>query len=170
MASLSCINRADRTEFVAMLGGVFEHSPWVVDEAYAARPFAGLDALHGAMMAVVEAAPRARRLALLNAHPDLGARAEVVPDLTPDSLNEQMSAGLTRLDPEEFAWFARCNRDYRERFGFPFIIAVRQHTKAEIIARFEAALVAEPEAELARAIGEIGRITRLRLAGLVGGA
>src|SRR5581483_6957130 len=107
----------DRAGFVGVLGSVFEHAPWVAEAAFAARPFASRDALHGAMMAVVERAAPADQLAFLNAHPELGSRAEVVPDLTADSRAEQMSAGLTRLSPDEAAWFSTHNRAYRARFG-----------------------------------------------------
>jgi 2-oxo-4-hydroxy-4-carboxy-5-ureidoimidazoline decarboxylase len=160
---LAEVNDADRTTFVARLGHVFEHAPWIAEAAHAARPFASRAALHDAMTAVIARAPAAQQVAFLNAHPELGSHAEVVPDLTADSRDEQMSAGLTKLSPDEFAWFAARNRAYRERFGFPFIIAVRRHTKQSIMDAFERRLQATPEAERAQALREIGIITRLRL-------
>jgi 2-oxo-4-hydroxy-4-carboxy-5-ureidoimidazoline decarboxylase len=160
---LAEVNDADRTTFVARLGHVFEHAPWIAEAAHAARPFASRAALHDAMTAVVARAPAARQIDFLNAHPELGSRAEIVPDLTADSRDEQMSAGLTRLSPDEAAWFAARNRVYRERFGFPFIIAVRRHTKQSIMDAFERRLQATQEVERAQALREIGIITRLRL-------
>lgn len=164
---LAEINQADRAGFVRRLGHVFEHAPWVAEAAFEARPFAGLAALHDAMMAAVERAPAAQQIEFLNAHPELGSRAEVVPDLTDDSRDEQMSAGLTRLSADEAAWFRDRNRAYRAKFGFPFIVAVRQHTKNSIMAEFERRLAGAPEQERARALAEIGVITRLRLDGLI---
>jgi 2-oxo-4-hydroxy-4-carboxy-5-ureidoimidazoline decarboxylase len=157
------LNGADRAAFVRALGALFEHAPWVAEAAYDARPFASRAALHAALMAAVERAPEARRIAFLNGHPELGSRAEIVADLTPASRSEQMSAGLTHLSPEEFAWFQARNRAYRERFGFPFIIAVRRHTKQGIMDAFERRLAGTRDVELAAALGEIGWITRLRL-------
>ncbi len=164
---LAELNQADRAQFVAALGAVFEHAPWVADTAYAARPFASRDALHGAMMAAVERAPADRRVEFLNGHPELGSRAEIVADLTRDSRDEQMSAGLTRLSADESAWFQARNRAYREKFGFPFIIAVRRHTKQGIMDAMERRLAGAVDAELAQALREVGVITRLRLDGLI---
>ena len=164
---LAELNRADRAAFVAALGAVFEHAPWVAEAAYAARPFASRAALHDAMMAVVARASEAERLAFLNRHPELGSRAAVVRDLTPDSHDEQMSAGLTRLSPDEAVWFQARNRAYREKFGFPFIVAVRRLTKAGIMAAFEHRLGGARDDEIAQAFREIGWITRLRLDGLI---
>jgi len=164
---LAEINQADRATFVRLLGHVFEHAPWVAEAAYDARPFADRAALHEAMTAVVARAAPARQIAFLNAHPELGSRAEVVPDLTADSRSEQTSAGLTRLSPDEAAWFRAHNAAYRDRFGFPFIIAVRRHTKQSIMDAFERRLRGEPEAERARALAEIAAITRLRLDALI---
>lgn len=167
MPRLSELNSADRQGFVACLGGVFEHSPWIAEAAYDARPFADRARLHGAMMAVIERAAPERQIAFLNAHPELGARAEIVPDLTTESRNEQMSAGLNRLSPDEFAWFQTRNQAYRARFGFPFIIAVRHHSKQSIMDDFERRLAGTPAAERAQALREIAAITRLRLDDLI---
>lgn len=164
---LAEVNRADRATFVGLLGHVFEHAPWVAEAAFAARPFASVAALHDAMAAVVEHAPATEQIAFLNAHPELGSRAEIVPDLTADSRDEQNSAGLTRLSPAEAAWFRDHNRAYREKFGFPFIIAVRRHGKQAIMDEFERRLGGTVAAERAQALHEIATITRLRLDSLI---
>jgi 2-oxo-4-hydroxy-4-carboxy-5-ureidoimidazoline decarboxylase len=164
---LAEVNRADRATFVGRLGHVFEHAPWVAEAAFMARPFANVAALHDAMVAVVERAPATEQIAFLNAHPELGSRAEIVPDLTADSRDEQNAAGLTRLSPADAEWFRARNQAYREKFGFPFIIAVRRHGKQAIMDEFERRLGGTAAAERAQALREIATITRLRLDGLI---
>jgi 2-oxo-4-hydroxy-4-carboxy-5-ureidoimidazoline decarboxylase len=165
--TLAHLNAAGQPQFVAVLGGVFEHSPWVAERAWHARPFASVDHLHGAMMAVVTGAPRADQVRLLQAHPDLAGRAARAGGLTDASTAEQASAGLDRLTDEESARFARLNRAYREAFGFPFIIAVRRVGKADILAAFERRLTHSVDEEIAIALAQVADITRLRLARLV---
>ena len=153
----------DRASFVERLGGVFEHSPWVAEGAWERRPFASLDDLHAAMCAVVAEAPRERRLALVRAHPDLAGKAAVAGTLTEDSRREQSSAGLDRLTAEEHAAFTSLNAAYGERFGFPFVICVREHTKHSILTAARERLEHSEEEELETALGEIAKIARLRL-------
>lgn len=169
---LEALNRAGRADFVRLLGGVFEHSPWVAERTWAARPFASLRALHGAMTEAVRQASREEQLGLLRAHPDLAGKAARAGTLTDFSTSEQGGAGLDRLTPEEYARFDRLNRAYRERFGFPFIICVRNHTKASILDAFERRLAQPAEAEVAAALAEVFEIARHRLEALVppGGA
>src|SRR5215204_3451981 len=107
----------DRDDFVAHFGGVFEESPWIAREAWESRPFGSVDALHAAMVWVVEHSPRAARLELIRAHPDLAGRAAIAGALTPESTREQAAAGLNRLTPEQFATFTQLNQAYRDRFG-----------------------------------------------------
>jgi 2-oxo-4-hydroxy-4-carboxy-5-ureidoimidazoline decarboxylase len=168
--ALSSINAMDGPAFVACLGGVFEHSPWVAERASARRPFASVDALHAAMMAVVRAAPRETQLALLRAHPELAGREALTGTMTRDSTSEQGRLGLDALDPAELARLAELNRTYRERFGFPCIIALRSHaTRASVIASFERRLANDPATEIGNALGEVGVITRGRLDKLLSG-
>ena len=127
VVTLEALNRASRDELEHALGGVFEHSPWIAARALEARPFASVEALHAAMVAVVRRASRDEQLALLGAHPDLAGRAARAGALTNASAAEQSSAGLDRLDDQEYERFGRLNAAYREKFGFPFIIAVRHH-------------------------------------------
>lgn len=161
------VNDLSKDEFVARFGSLYEHSPWVAEEAYGARPFGSLDGLHGAMVRAVDAAPEERRLELIRAHPDLAGKAAMTGDLTPESTREQTSAGLDRLTPEEFEAFTNTNREYRERFAFPLIFAVREHTKESIMKSAEARLENPLTEEIETALGEISKIARLRLEDLV---
>jgi 2-oxo-4-hydroxy-4-carboxy-5-ureidoimidazoline decarboxylase len=139
---------------------LFEHSPWVEARADA-RPSSG--DRHTDLMAVVATASDAERLALIRAHPELAGKAAIDGTLTQASAAEQASAGLDRLTAEEFARFHDLNARYRERFGFPFIICVRLTDKAGILAAMAARLANDRDTEIATAIDEIGRITKLRL-------
>jgi 2-oxo-4-hydroxy-4-carboxy-5-ureidoimidazoline decarboxylase len=146
--------------FVARLGFLFEHSPWVVERAAGKRPFADL---HTGLMQVVADASDEERLALIRAHPELAGKAAIDRTLTAESTAEQASAGLDRLTEGEFARFHELNAAYRERFGFPFIVCVRKTDKAGILSAMERRLKNGREAEVAAAIAEIGEIVRLRL-------
>jgi 2-oxo-4-hydroxy-4-carboxy-5-ureidoimidazoline decarboxylase len=161
--SLAKINAMPAADFAAALGDVFEHAPWVPERAAAGRPYPSVAALHAGLMQAVHGAARATQLAFLRGHPDLGGKLARAGAMTESSKSEQGGVGLDRLAAEEFTRFERLNADYRERFGFPFIICVRRHTRASILAAFERRLRNEPEAELAAALAEIGHITRLRL-------
>jgi 2-oxo-4-hydroxy-4-carboxy-5-ureidoimidazoline decarboxylase len=164
---LNTLNRTGRAAFVAALGGIFEHAPWVAEGAFEHRPFADTTALHHAMVAVIEAASESRRLELIRNHPDLAGRAAVAGNLTEASRDEQAGAGLDRLSPEEFARFQRLNAAYRDRFGFPYILSVAGHDKHSILRDFEARLDNDPASERRRALDEIARIGRLRLGALL---
>jgi 2-oxo-4-hydroxy-4-carboxy-5-ureidoimidazoline decarboxylase len=161
--SLKLLNSMNQTGFTTALGFAFELSPWVVERAWSERPFASVEAMHEAMMAVLEAATTADKLALIRAHPELASKAAIAKELTAESNAEQASAGLDRLTPEEFARFHDLNAAYRERFGFPFIICVRLNDKASILAAMHARLSNDEAAEIAEAITQIGLISKLRL-------
>src|SRR3954454_19070320 len=139
MAAAAMLARDDLTAmdedaFVAALGGVFEHSPWVARDASARRPFATVSELAGALEAARRAAPRARQLALIRAHPELAGREARAGELTAESAGEQARAGLDRLTASEVGELEALNAAYRERFGFPLIVCVREHTKDSILA------------------------------------
>jgi OHCU decarboxylase len=156
----------DRDTFVARFGGVFEHSPWIAEAAFDAG--LGPDehsvvGLHRAMCRVFRSAGRERQMAVVLAHPDLAGRLARAGGLTADSRNEQRSAGLDGCSDEELARFQELNTAYRERFGFPFIMAVKGRSRDEILGEFERRLRLDPEAELATAVDQIERIARLRL-------
>jgi OHCU decarboxylase len=164
---IAAAGELDRPAFVARFGGVFEASPWVAERAWASAPFADLDALHDAMVAVVLAAPQHERLALIRAHPDLAGKAAIAGDLTPESTAEQRSAGLDRLTPAQFEQITTLNAAYRERFGFPFVICARDHDVPAIIAAMERRVAHTPDIEEQAALEQIARIARLRLEDLV---
>ncbi len=157
------INAMDEAGFTQALGFVFELSPWVVTRAHAAGPFASREALHAAMMAALERAPEADRLALIRAHPELAGKAAIAKTLTADSQSEQASAGLDRLTPDEFTHFHELNAAYGARFGFPFIICVRLNDKASILRAMTRRLTHDRISEIDEAIAQIGLISRLRL-------
>jgi 2-oxo-4-hydroxy-4-carboxy-5-ureidoimidazoline decarboxylase len=161
--TLETLNKADRASFKAALGDVMELAPWVADEAFAARPFASLSALFGAMAQAVRNAPEARRRALIEGHPDLAGKAAREGKLTSHSQAEQAGAGLDRLSEEEFAEFHRLNAAYRQKFGMPFIVCVRRHGKDSILREFARRLDGEAANERETALGEILRIAALRL-------
>jgi 2-oxo-4-hydroxy-4-carboxy-5-ureidoimidazoline decarboxylase len=168
MTTLADLNTAPAESFIETLGGIFEHSPWVAEAVAPARPFASLEALHTAMVAAVDAAGEAQKLALLTAHPDLAGKLARAGALTDASTAEQASAGLDRLSEEEFQRFTAFNIAYTEKFGFPFIIAVRENTKASILAAFGRRITNSREAEFSTALAEVAKIARLRLTNLLG--
>jgi 2-oxo-4-hydroxy-4-carboxy-5-ureidoimidazoline decarboxylase len=165
--TLHALNTLDRAAFARALGAVFEQSPWVAERAWTARPYAQLRDLHAAMVAAVRGAPADEQIALLRAHPDLAGRAARLGAMSADSVAEQASVGLDRLTAEEYERFHRLNAAYRERFGFPFIIAVRGRDKASILAAFEGRLGHTREQEVEAALAEVAAIAWLRLEALV---
>ena len=165
--TIEALNRADREAFRARLGDVFEGSPWVAERAWEARPFRTVLELHAAMRAVVTRASAGERLALLRAHPDLAGKAARAGAMSAASVSEQATAGLDRLTDDEFARFERLNAAYRERFGFPFIIAVRRHDTLAILAAYERRLQNTREGEIDAALEQVFEITGLRLAAQV---
>ncbi len=157
------VNELDREGFVERFGGLYEHSPWVAEAAWEQRPFGSLAGMHAAFARAVQEASPGRRMALIKAHPDLAGKAAVAGALTGESAREQSSAGLDRLTPEEYEAFTRINRAYREKFGFPMIVAVRDHTKGSIISQAEARLENPRDEEIETALREIDRISQIRL-------
>jgi OHCU decarboxylase len=130
----------DHTQFVGLMAGVYEHSPWIAETAWSRGLKAQHDTvegLHEDLAAIVDAAPRERQLALLNAHPDLAGRLAVRGELTAESISEQASAGLDKCSPEEFQRLTTLNEAYRRTFPFPFIMAVKGKSRAEILDAFE---------------------------------
>ncbi|HYC71994.1 MAG TPA: 2-oxo-4-hydroxy-4-carboxy-5-ureidoimidazoline decarboxylase [Opitutaceae bacterium] len=165
--ALDVLNSLDRAAFVAALGHLFEHSPWVAEDTWPQRPFPTVPALHAALCATMRAAPRDRQLALIRAHPDLAGRLAQQRQLTADSTREQASAGLDRLTDAELAEFTRLNASYRARFGFPFIICARLNAREAILAAMRARVGNSAGDEFTAALGEIEKIARLRLQDVV---
>jgi len=160
---IDAINLMSAADFVAAFGDVAEHSPWVAERAAKARPYADRRAMIEAFLDAIFDAEAPEKLALLRAHPDLAGKAAMAGDVAAESKREQAGAGLNTLSPEEFARFTRLNTAYRDKFGFPFILAVRGATKHQIIASFEERITREEEAEFAAALVQVGRIIAFRL-------
>ena len=160
---MRAINELDKAAFVERFGPLFEHSPWVAEAAFRDLPFADREELYEALVAAMYAAPRERKLALIRAHPDLAGKAAVEGSLTESSTREQASAGLDRLTPDEYDAFTRTNTAYRERFGFPFVVCAREHTKESILRVASERLANSEDEEVRVALEEIAKIARLRL-------
>ena len=153
------LNALDRAGFVAALGWVFEDSPWVAERTWSARPFESMEALRNAMIDQLARAEREEQVALLRAHPDLGTRARI----SRASTGEQAGAGLDQLTPHEFERLHELNSAYRNKFGFPFLFAVKGGTKRDILRALEKRLEASPEQEYEEALRQVQRIARFRL-------
>jgi len=165
--TLSDLNACSRDDFVAALANVFEYSPWIAEQAASMRPFAGIKTLFEAMQGAVDRAAPELRLALIKAHPDLADKTQRAAGLTAESSAEQNSVGLDRLSDAEYEAFERVNNAYRAKFGFPYIVCVRRHTRDSILRDFERRLPNDATMETQRSIEEIGRIAALRLDQLV---
>ncbi|MHC1549785.1 2-oxo-4-hydroxy-4-carboxy-5-ureidoimidazoline decarboxylase [Phyllobacterium sp. K27] len=165
--TLDELNKANTEEFIAALGGIFEHSPWVPEGVAHMRPFASVEQLHGAMVTVVDKAGQIAQLGLIRAHPDLAGKAARQGKLTTSSTSEQKGAGLDRLTDEEFDEFHTLNNAYQSRFGFPFILAVRDHDKHSIMVAFRKRLENNSGKEVLEALHQIGQIARFRLDDLI---
>ena len=165
--ALADLNSAGKDDFVAALANIFEHSPWVAEAAAAMRPFAGVASLFAAMKAAVEGASDDVRLKLIKAHPDLANKTQRAAGLTAESTAEQDGVGLDRLTDAEYEAFERSNNAYRTKFGFPYIVCVRRHTRDSILRDFERRLPNDAGSEMRRSIEEICRIAALRLDQLV---
>jgi 2-oxo-4-hydroxy-4-carboxy-5-ureidoimidazoline decarboxylase len=167
--ALSELNVLSKDDFTAVLANIFEYSPWIAEQAAAARPFAGVWPLFEAMTIAVERAPPELRLALIKAHPDLADKTQRAAGLTADSSAEQNSVGLDRLSDAEYDAFERVNNAYRSKFGFPYIVCVRRHTRDSILRDFERRLPNDATTEMQIAVSEICRIAALRIYQLVDG-
>lgn len=155
-----------RAAFLEVYGGIYEHSPWIAEAVWPDCAGGALDtlgALHAAMKEAVDASDDARKLALIRAHPDLAGRAAIAGRLSPDSTDEQISAGLDQCSPDEYTAFQELNAAYKEKFGFPFVMAVKGLTRRAILEAFRARLGNAPERERDEALTQVHRIAWLRL-------
>ena len=162
-ADMAPVNAMDRAAFVQKFGGIFENSPWVAEQAWEKRPFASLDDMHAAMVAVAKYAPASLQLTLLQSHPDLAGKEAQAGAMTASSVAEQASAGLNALSHDEMTQISNLNAAYKKKFGFPFIIAVRMHTKEGIFSEFKRRLQNDTQTEFASDLQNVYIITRLRL-------
>ena len=161
--TLATLNEGNQRQFIDAVGWVFEHSPWVAERAWQNRPFASVDELHNAMTREMFAATADAQLTLLRAHPDLGARAR----MSDASTTEQSGAGLDRLTPFQYERLLAQTSEYRRRFGFPFLYAVKGSTIDEILAALEKRISSDPAAEFNEALRQVTCIARFRLDGTV---
>lgn len=159
MMPLATVNAMSAEDFVAAFGDIAEHSPWVAREAATSRPFASREGMITAFTSATADSSRESQIALIRAHPDLATKAS----LTADSSSEQAGAGLNTLTADEMATFNRFNDEYKARFGFPFIFAVKGATKHQILASFAERLNNSAEAEFSTAIAQVTRIFRFRI-------
>jgi 2-oxo-4-hydroxy-4-carboxy-5-ureidoimidazoline decarboxylase len=157
--SLAALNQMSQAEFIQALGPTFEDTPAIAAKVWQQRPFQSVEELHQQMVALVQAMSPQEKLALIQAHPDLGSRVA----MAEASIAEQSGAGLDQLSPAEYDQFQRLNQQYRQTFGFPFILAVAGHTKASILQNFAQRVNNAPNVEMARALTEIETIAHLRL-------
>jgi 2-oxo-4-hydroxy-4-carboxy-5-ureidoimidazoline decarboxylase len=165
---VAAINSMDRAAFVQKFGGIFEKSPWVAEKAWDKAPFASVDDMHMAMVNVVKYAPLPSQLTLLQNHPDLAGKEAQAGAMTASSVTEQASAGLNALSKAEMTQISDLNAAYKAKFGFPFIIAVRMHTKEGIFFDFRRRLQNDTQTEYSNDLQNVYAITRLRLESLLG--
>ncbi len=157
------INQFSKSEFINAFSSIFEHSPWVADQAYSLKPFQSIEDLHKKMVDVVRGSGLEPQLKLICAHPELAGKAAVRKDLTDHSLNEQSGAGLDQCSTEEFELLQSLNAKYLTKFGFPFILAVKGHNRQSIIQNFANRLNNEKAVEFQECLEQIYRIAQFRL-------
>tara|TARA_Y100000590_G_scaffold353150_1_gene405953 strand:- start:199 stop:702 length:504 start_codon:yes stop_codon:yes gene_type:complete len=155
------INKLSQSKFIKVFANIFENATWIAEELYKKKPFEDFDELSSKIMNIFEMSSKEKKLKILNDHPDLGNKA-MISLLTPDSLNEQTTAGLDRCTKEEFDEFKKLNNAYK-KFGFPFILAVKDKSKKEILNNFRIRVNADPETEFNEAIKQVKKIASLRL-------
>jgi 2-oxo-4-hydroxy-4-carboxy-5-ureidoimidazoline decarboxylase len=165
--SLASLNQFDREQFIESLGGIFEHSPWVADLVYDCLPFDSTAELHLCMVETVEKSPEFQRMALICNHPELAGKEADAGTLTAHSKQEQSQAGLDQCSADELAQLQSLNQAYREKFEFPFVIAVTGLNKSQIIEAVEARLRNSAQIEFEISIAEIGKIGKIRLDALI---
>jgi len=160
---LKSLNEMSKADFTEILGEIWEETPAIAQQSWHDRPFTDIESLHQSMLKVVQQMSAAEQLALIKAHPDLGSKTK----MAQASVQEQSQAGLNALSPEEYEQFQSLNQAYKDKFGFPFIIAVKNHTKVSILEAFKQRLQNDLESEKQQALSEISQIARFRLDALI---
>jgi len=161
--ALDVMNQMDKQTMVEKLGWIFEHSPWIIEQAWEARPFPSREQLMRQCRQIVERSELSRQLELICAHPDLAGRLK----MTEASVQEQQGAGLDQLTSEEYEAFQSCNQAYKDKFGIPFILAVRGHDKQSILYNLRQRIDGDKEVERQVALAEIFKIAQLRMEDLI---
>lgn len=169
-SALAELSRLPQEAFVARLEGIFEHSPWIAERVWSAGPFNSIDALHAAMCLEVEVAAHSEQFGLICAHPELAGKEAESGTLTTASTDEQRGAGLDQCSKEELQRLRQLNHDYRARFGFPFVVAVKGLSRHEIMDQVETRLANDRDTEFRTCLNEIGKIARFRLEALFASA
>lgn len=167
--TLANLNQLSNDAFVDLLGSIFEHSPWVAEQAYQHRPFDSVNSLQSIMFDIVLASSTELRLALIRNHPELAGKEADEGTLTADSQKEQSRAGLNQCSAEELEQIRNLNKRYLQKFSFPFVIAVSGLDKHQIIAAMQTRLENTQDGEFATSIEEIGKIGKIRLLALIDG-
>ncbi|MGD1941113.1 MAG: 2-oxo-4-hydroxy-4-carboxy-5-ureidoimidazoline decarboxylase [Leptolyngbyaceae cyanobacterium] len=161
--TLAALNQMEQSAFTDALGDIFEHTPAISHQTWPQRPFASVAALHQAMVVVMQTLPSDQQLVLIRAHPDLGTKAK----MARSSVQEQASVGLDQLAPADYQTFQQLNQAYRDKFQFPFIVAVKEHTQTSILAAFRQRLTHDAATEQQTALAEIAKIAGFRLHDLI---
>ena len=155
------INKLSKSEFIKVFANIFENARWIAEELYNQKPFNSFEELSSKILNIFETATKEKQLKILNAHPDLANKTKISL-LTPDSLKEQINAGLDQCTKEEFNEFKKLNNTYK-KFGFPFILAVKEKTKIEILNNFRKRIFSDSEIEFDEAVKQVKQIASLRL-------
>ncbi len=166
---LSTVNKLSKPAFIDLLGGIYEHSAWVAEQTYDQRPFDSAQNLQHTMFDIVQASNIENRLALIRNHPELAGKEADEGTLTNDSQKEQSRAGLNQCTAQELEQIRRLNKDYQQKFGFPFVVAVSGLNKHQVITAMQTRLQNDYDTEFETSINEIGKIARIRLEALVNG-
>ena len=158
------INKLSQSEFTKVFANIFENASWIAEELYKQKPFKDFNELSSKMMNIFEISSKEKKIKILNDHPDLGNKTKIS-SLTQDSLKEQKTAGLDQCTKEEFNEFKKLNDAYK-KFGFPFILAVKNKSKIEILSNFRKRINSEPQIEFEEAVKQVKKIASLRLKNL----
>jgi len=159
---LNKIDKLSKTEFTEVFGNIFENASWIAEKLYQQKPFNSFNDLSYKMISIFEGIDNQKKLKILNSHPDLADKAKIG-SLTPDSNKEQSNAGLDQCSEKEFNDFKNLNLEYKNKFGFPFIIAVKGKSKSEILESFKKRIISDKENEFFEAVDQVKKISLLRL-------
>ena len=159
---LNKINKLSQTEFTEVFGNIFENASWITEKLYKEKPFVNFRDLSKKMLNVFNSTNNENKLKILNSHPDLADKTKI-DSLTPESNQEQINAGLDRCTEEEFNEFKNLNIEYKKKFGFPFILAVKKKSKIEILDNFRKRILSDKKIEFNNAIEQVKEIAILRL-------
>ena len=162
MSMIKNINKLSQSEFIKVFANIFENSIWIAEELYTQKPFNDFEELSSKMLDIFENTSKKKQLIILNAHPDLADKTKII-YLTPNSKKEQTNVGLDQCSEEEFREFKNLNDKYKKKFGFPFIYAVKNKSKEEILSNFRQRVSYDISVEFIEAKKQVKKISSLRL-------